>query len=86
VCDILRREEDAAGSTGLVVVYDGRKHMLTVANVGDSMCILSRSGRAVKMHKMHRLNDEVEKKRVERDGGTVVNSRYAAVPARCNAL
>ncbi len=57
-------------------MYDGRKHVLTLANVGDSVCVLSRGGRAVKLHKMHRLNDEVERQRVEREGGAVINNRF----------
>ena len=49
--------------------------MLTVATVGDSMCVLSRGGRAVKVLRMHRLDNEEERLRVEKAGGTVVNSR-----------
>ena len=30
-------DDDLSGSTGVVVVYDGRRNVLTVANVGDSM-------------------------------------------------
>jgi serine/threonine protein phosphatase PrpC len=75
VCDLLQKEYDSSGSTAIVAIYDGRKHVLTVANVGDSMCILSRGGRAVKMSKMHRLDDEEEKKRVIAAGGSVLNNR-----------
>lgn len=52
-----------------------RKHILTVANVGDSVCILSRAGRAVLIHRTHRLDSEEERARVVAKGGTVVNSR-----------
>ena len=49
--------------------------MLTVAGIGDSMCILSRGGKAVRMHKMHRLDDEEECERIRKAGGTVINKR-----------
>merc|ERR1712023_532946 len=44
-CAVLREASDSSGSTALVAVYDGRKKIFTVANVGDSMCILSRGGK-----------------------------------------
>jgi serine/threonine protein phosphatase PrpC len=69
-------EEDASGSTGVVAVYDGRRHVLTVAGVGDSMCVLSRSGKAVVLNQMHRLDNEAERERVKRAGGTIINNRY----------
>ena len=46
-----------------------------MASVGDSMCILSRSGQAVVINKMHRLDNEEEKERVKRAGGTIMNNR-----------
>lgn len=67
---------DSSGSTGVVVLYDGRKHVLTVANVGDSMCVLSRGGKAVMLNRMHRLDDNSEKERVKKAGGVIINSRY----------
>lgn len=68
-------EEDPSGATGVVVIIDGRRRVLTVAGVGDSLCILSRSGKAVEMNKMHRLDNPSEKERVKRSGGTVMNKR-----------
>jgi serine/threonine protein phosphatase PrpC len=53
-----------------------RSNQLTVASVGDSMCILSRSGRAVRLHKVHRLDDEEECERVRNAGGSVLNRRF----------
>ena len=60
-------------------MYDGRRNVLTVANVGDSMCVLSRGGRAVNMHRMHRLDDAEERARVEAAGGTVIKNRYGTL-------
>ena len=68
-------DDDLSGSTGVVVVYDGRRNVLTVANVGDSMCVLSRGGRAVNMHCMHRFDNEKERARVIAAGGTVIKNR-----------
>jgi len=81
-CHILRSEGDPSGSTGVVAIYDGRRHVLTVANVGDSMCVLSRGGRAVRLHRQHRLGpeDSAERTRVENAGGAVINNRYITVP------
>lgn len=82
----MRAEDRSDGSTAIVCIYDGRKHVFTVANVGDSMTVLSRGGRAIKMSKQHRLDDEVEKKRVEDAGGTVVNKRVNGVLAITRAM
>ena len=68
-------DDDISGSTAVVVVYDGRRSVLTVANVGDSMCVLSRGGRAVNMHSMHRLDNAAERARVIAAGGTVIKNR-----------
>ena len=76
VCDYLNEEMDGAGSTGAIAIYDGRKHVFTVANVGDSMCVLSRGGKAVMLNRMHRLDNEEERERVRRAGGTIINSRW----------
>jgi hypothetical protein len=75
VCQILSEEEDSSGSTGVVVVYDGKRHVLTVAGLGDSLCVLSRSGKAVEMNKMHRLDNTTEKDRVIKSGGKVISNR-----------
>jgi hypothetical protein len=75
VCDLLLDEEDASGCTGVITVFDGRRNLFTVASVGDSMCVLSRSGIAVMLNKMHRVDNEEERKRVIQAGGTIVNHR-----------
>lgn len=82
LCDLLREEEDNSGSTGVVAVYDGRKKTLTVAGVGDSLCVLCRNGHAVEMNKMHRITDNVsERERVKNAGGTIINNRVNGVLA-----
>ncbi|KAJ1431026.1 phosphatase 2C-like domain-containing protein [Ochromonadaceae sp. CCMP2298] len=86
VCDLLLDEEDASGCTGVVAVYDGRRNRFTVASVGDSMCVLSRSGIAVMLNKMHRVDNEEEKERVIRAGGTIVNHRVNGLLAITRAF
>jgi serine/threonine protein phosphatase PrpC len=78
VCDILSDEEDASGSTGVIAVVDGRRGCITAANVGDSLCVLCRSGKAVVLNRMHRLDDAEERDRVKRAGGTIINNRYSS--------
>lgn len=83
---MLREEEDASGSTGVVAIYDGRKRVLTVAGVGDSLCVLCRNGRAVEMNKMHRMDNAAEKERVKKAGGTIINNRVNGVLAVSRAF
>lgn len=79
MCDILTDEEDASGSTGVIAVVDGRRGCITAANVGDSLCVLCRSGKAVVLNRMHRLDDAEERDRVKRAGGTIINNRYSSL-------
>ena len=75
VCALLSEEDDSSGSTAAVCIYDGRRNVFTVAAVGDSMCVLSRGGKAIPMIAMHRLNNPVERKRIEVAGGSIMNNR-----------
>ena len=87
VCEYLFNLRDSSGSTGVVMLYDGRSRVLTVANVGDSMCVLSRGGKAVKIHRTHRVGDEEEEvERVKKAGGTVVNKRVNGLLAISRAF
>jgi hypothetical protein len=77
MCKVLRDSDDEAGSTGVVAVYDGRRHMLTVANVGDSSCILCKSdGTASRVLKMHRLSDDAERERILNANARIIGNRY----------
>ena len=42
-----------------------------MANVGDSRCVVSRSGKAVDMSLDHKPEDEIETRRIEKAGGKV---------------
>jgi len=81
ICSVLRKDDDPSGSTGVILLYDGKKRLLTVANVGDSMCVLSRAGRAVMTHTMHRLDSIAERTRVEKSGGLIINNRVNGILA-----
>jgi len=77
MCKVLRDSDDEAGSTGVVAVYDGRRHTLTVANVGDSSCVLCMSdGTASRALKMHRLSDTAERERVLKANARIIGNRY----------
>lgn len=60
--------------------------MLTVANVGDSRCILSRGGRAVSLHRLHRMSESDECERIIAAGGTVLKNRVNGVLAISRAF
>ena len=59
---------------------------MVFAGVGDSMCVLSRGGRAVVLNKMHRLDNETEIERIKQAGGTVLNSRVNGILAVSRAF
>ena len=85
-CSVLKNNSNNSGSTALVAIYDGRKHILTVASVGDSICIISRAGHAIRINKTHRLDNKEEKCRVIAQGGTIVNNRVNGVLAVSRAF
>ena len=53
-----------------------RKNILHVANLCDSRCILSRGGRAVNLHRLHRLSESDERERITAAGGKVLKNRF----------
>ncbi|KAK9829329.1 hypothetical protein WJX72_005218 [[Myrmecia] bisecta] len=58
------------GCTAVTAVLVGQR--LMVANVGDSRCVLSRSGQAVALSEDHKPNRQDERQRIENAGGVVV--------------
>eukprot|EP00903_Cladosiphon_okamuranus_P018574 g17097.t1 len=81
LCVRQAQEGDASGSTGLVVLFDGRSRGLIVANVGDSRCVASRAGVAARLSSDHRLSRADERERVAARGGFVANNRINGVLA-----
>jgi len=86
VCTALRRHSDESGSTGTIVIVDGRTNELYLSNVGDSVCVLCKQGRAVPILAMHRPSDIREKERVEKAGGKVINNRVNGILAISRAF
>lgn len=58
-----------SGSTAVVALLRGKT--LTVANIGDSRCVLSRNGVAFDMSYDHKPEDDIELRRIEKAGGKV---------------
>eukprot|EP00331_Platyophrya_macrostoma_P001663 CAMPEP_0176419618 /NCGR_PEP_ID=MMETSP0127-20121128/8153_1 /TAXON_ID=938130 /ORGANISM="Platyophrya macrostoma, Strain WH" /LENGTH=214 /DNA_ID=CAMNT_0017800127 /DNA_START=34 /DNA_END=675 /DNA_ORIENTATION=- len=65
--------ESQAGCTANVSLIVDRT--LYCANAGDSRCVLSSKGVAVEMSYDHKPDDDLERKRVEKGGGYVVEGR-----------
>jgi len=59
------------GCTAVAAVIDLTAKTLTVANAGDSRCVISRGGVAVPMSQDHKPTDEVELNRIKKAGGVV---------------
>lgn len=60
-----------SGTTAIVAVIHGNK--LYVANVGDSRCVLFRSGKAIPLSTDHKPEDTEEFKRIENAGAKVTD-------------
>lgn len=58
-----------SGTTAIVALLRGSQ--LTVANVGDSRCVLCRNGIALEMSMDHKPEDEQELNRIHKAGGKV---------------
>ena len=58
-----------SGTTAIVALLRGNQ--LTVANVGDSRCVLCRNGIALEMSMDHKPEDEQELNRIHKAGGKV---------------
>lgn len=66
-------EGNNAGCTANVLVFDDENYY--VANSGDSRCALSRGGKLVTLSEDHKPECNIEKTRIERAGGVIMNGR-----------
>lgn len=66
---------DAIGCTANVILVDHLNNRLTVANAGDSRCVLGRSGNAIPLSFDHKPDNEEEKRRIEKAGSSIIEGR-----------
>ncbi|PRP83378.1 hypothetical protein PROFUN_09406 [Planoprotostelium fungivorum] len=78
----------AAGTTAVsaLIVKEGEKKMLYVANAGDARAVLSRGGKAERMSHDHKTNDEGESQRIKSVGGFIILNRVNGVLAVTRSL
>lgn len=62
-----------AGCTANVVVFDDDHYY--IANSGDSRSALCRAGKLVTLSEDHKPESEIEKNRIEKAGGMIMNGR-----------
>uniref|UniRef100_A0A0E0K271 protein-serine/threonine phosphatase n=1 Tax=Oryza punctata TaxID=4537 RepID=A0A0E0K271_ORYPU len=62
------------GSTACVVIIRGNQ--ITVGNVGDSRCVLSKNGQAIDLSTDHKPNVQLERQRILRVGGQVWREKF----------
>ena len=62
-----------AGCTANVLVFDDENYW--VANSGDSRSALCRAGKLVQLSEDHKPESEIEKGRIEKAGGMIMNGR-----------
>lgn len=65
--------DSLAGCTSVVALIKGNK--LYVANAGDSRCVLAKAGKAIEMSYDHKPDNQPEKDRITRAGGSVQDGR-----------
>lgn len=82
----LNEDDDTSGSTAICGIYNGVTNTLTLAYVGDSMCVVSVNRKAVEVTKMHRINNSSEKQRIDEAGGIIINHRVNGVLAVTRAF
>ena len=64
------------GSTACVVVFDRNNEQVWCANTGDSRALLASSGHAVPLSRDHKPENTDERRRIERQGGSVVHDGH----------
>eukprot|EP01116_Phalansterium_solitarium_P000287 TRINITY_DN10188_c0_g1_i1.p1 TRINITY_DN10188_c0_g1~~TRINITY_DN10188_c0_g1_i1.p1 ORF type:complete len:598 (-),score=153.41 TRINITY_DN10188_c0_g1_i1:377-2170(-) len=76
--EVADKQQNESGSTAVVVAIHGW-HMV-VGNVGDSMAVLCRSGKAIVLTELHGPVNPQEVKRVTKAGGTFHGNRKLCHP------
>jgi len=52
-----------------------KDNFLYSANVGDSMTVIYKNGRAIKLNQQHRIESQMELERIKKSGANIVNNR-----------
>ena len=74
------------GTTVVIAAVDPISNILTVANVGDSRCVLCHGGKAIRMTADHKPDDENEKQYIQSKGGVVKDGRIGGMLGVSRAL
>ena len=64
---------DGKGCTANVILF--KKGIMYIANAGDSRSVLGTQGKAIELSMDHKPDNEKEKTRINKAGGTVTNGR-----------
>lgn len=65
---------DSIGCTANVLLIEDMKKIY-IANAGDSRCVLGRGGKALPLSFDHKPDDEIELRRIEKAGSSVIEGR-----------
>lgn len=66
---------EKVGNTATLILINTHNHIVYCSNVGDSTCMIVKKDNAVKLSYDDKCSDEKEKKRIEKDGGQVIEDR-----------
>ncbi len=69
------------GNTATIILINTNHHIIHCANVGDSSCMIVNKDHAFKISYDDKCSDENEKKRIEKEGGNIINNRLNNVLA-----
>eukprot|EP01084_Bolivina_argentea_P080035 145018_1 len=72
-----------SGATAVTCILkrDGEEIVLYTSNIGDSRAVIFAGGKAIRLTKDHKADDEEEQRRVEKAGGFVLRSRVLGILA-----
>lgn len=62
-----------SGCTAILALYQRTRKQIMAANIGDSRCVVSRSGLAIGLSEDHKPEDAIELKRIVNAGGFLTN-------------